>query len=520
MSFVKYEENRENISSGITTLKPLSLKQPDVALENSHVEENKCEPPQVASDKETIQVSYQKAKEQLAEGIATKLITTFIEDAVDVVCRIASHQHRQTETKSQNGVEAHRQVGAEDTIHEMKPKKEQGITGEVLKRISHMLSNVLLEDALHTVIQIYRRPIVMVRCSRPREEIQAVSDQNVVSKKVSSILASLDCPKSPKERYRPQDLMVLSVVPDDVEEVTDHSSTALEDIQLGPVLNTFHDQQTELFDDQEWFEDDLGLSSKGRQDDQLLLQQQLLLEQYQQYFYRQIPNKPPPPYTPPQSTTPRSKVDLQKAAQPKAFSFVPQSYEELKEITDKTAVDVFDKLVLGHNLWDIHCNDQFFQEESNNREVTILSQQSFRTFIFNLIKEITADLYHIGCQEVLPLWVRRQQLTPKPPLPSCASQFTTTVENCVAQKLGFKPCNKSNISSRCGFKKLVRKKRDFVDTILIQELKEEEQEWVCYDEDEVTVKIQISSAIFNFLLDDAIHLAKRLFERTTHLLEK
>ncbi|XP_076347829.1 uncharacterized protein LOC143245407 isoform X2 [Tachypleus tridentatus] len=504
VSSLRHEENRED---GGTTLKPVSLRQSEVDLENCHVEENKCELPQVATNEEQGQVPYQThQQQQLAESITTKLLITFIDDAVNVVHRIAAQQqHRQTETKRQHGVEAPRQVTGEDTIHEVKPKKEQRINGEQLERISHMLSNVLLEDALHTVIQIYCRPTVMVRCTHPRGESQTVSDQNVVSKKVNSILATLDCPRSPKERYRPQDLMVLSVVPDDIE-----------DVQLGPVLNTFH---TELFDEQEWFEDDLGLSSKERQDDQLLLQQQFLLEQYQQYFYQQIPNKPPPPYTPPQSTAPRSKVDLQRAAQPKAFSIVPQSYEEVKEITDKAANDVFEKLVLGHSLSDIHSNDQF-EEEQNVEEITQLSQQSFETFIFSLVKEITADLYNIGKEEILPVWVRKRQLTPKPLLPSNARQFTTTVENCVAQKLGLNSCNKSTISSRCGFKKLVRKKTDFVDTILIQELREEEQEWVSYDEDEVTVKVQIASAIFNLLLEDTIHLAKRLFERTSHFLER
>lgn len=61
--------------------------------------------------------------------------------------------------------------------------------------------------------------------------------------------------------------------------------------------------------------------------------------------------------------------------------------------------------------------------------------------------------------------------------------------------------------------KLGRKKRDFVDTILISELKEEEPDWVNYDQDELTVKLQIADSIFNVLIDDTVNTIKNLDQK-------
>lgn len=47
-------------------------------------------------------------------------------------------------------------------------------------------------------------------------------------------------------------------------------------------------------------------------------------------------------------------------------------------------------------------------------------------------------------------------------------------------------------------------KKDFVDAILIQELREEEPLWVDYDEDELAVKFQVADAIFESLLSETV----------------
>ncbi|KAK3514627.1 hypothetical protein QTP70_021536, partial [Hemibagrus guttatus] len=56
-------------------------------------------------------------------------------------------------------------------------------------------------------------------------------------------------------------------------------------------------------------------------------------------------------------------------------------------------------------------------------------------------------------------------------------------------------------------------KRDRVDYILIQELHNEEKEWVDYSNDQITVKMRLANEIFSFLLDDTISVLNHIYSR-------
>ena len=47
-------------------------------------------------------------------------------------------------------------------------------------------------------------------------------------------------------------------------------------------------------------------------------------------------------------------------------------------------------------------------------------------------------------------------------------------------------------------------KKDFVDAILIQELREEEPSWIDYDDDELAVKFQVADSILDSLLSETV----------------
>jgi hypothetical protein len=51
-----------------------------------------------------------------------------------------------------------------------------------------------------------------------------------------------------------------------------------------------------------------------------------------------------------------------------------------------------------------------------------------------------------------------------------------------------------------------RKKRDYVDEILMKESHEEESAWTSYDEDEVTVKNEITLGILDSLLVETVQV--------------
>ncbi|KAG2463761.1 CE350 protein, partial [Polypterus senegalus] len=58
--------------------------------------------------------------------------------------------------------------------------------------------------------------------------------------------------------------------------------------------------------------------------------------------------------------------------------------------------------------------------------------------------------------------------------------------------------------------KFGRKKRDRIDQILVQELPEEESQWVNYDEYELFVKMQLTDTVFDVLLKDTVDVLQKI----------
>lgn len=106
-------------------------------------------------------------------------------------------------------------------------------------------------------------------------------------------------------------------------------------------------------------------------------------------------------------------------------------------------------------------------------------------------------------------WMRPQKLSPKSLLPSSKEAINNNIQKEIKKALKiYEDPSSSNQRKQVSWSslKLGRKKRDFVDTILIGELKEEEPSWVNYDEDEVTVTLQIADSIFNYLIADTVNV--------------
>ncbi|XP_072344844.1 uncharacterized protein [Scyliorhinus torazame] len=61
--------------------------------------------------------------------------------------------------------------------------------------------------------------------------------------------------------------------------------------------------------------------------------------------------------------------------------------------------------------------------------------------------------------------------------------------------------------------KYCKSKRDHVDIILIQELQEEEYQWLAYADDELTVKMKLTEDIFNILIHDTVDVLNTICNR-------
>ena len=58
-------------------------------------------------------------------------------------------------------------------------------------------------------------------------------------------------------------------------------------------------------------------------------------------------------------------------------------------------------------------------------------------------------------------------------------------------------------------------KKDYIDALLVEELREEEPQWVNYDEDELRVKDQLTDGILEDLINETVGLISQIQSRRT-----
>ncbi|XP_015907783.2 uro-adherence factor A isoform X1 [Parasteatoda tepidariorum] len=261
----------------------------------------------------------------------------------------------------------------------------------------------------------------------------------------------------------------------------------------------------------DWFDDTFMMP----QADHSQLEQQLMIQQYP-FYYRKIPNKPPPPYTPPTAVF-NAQAALQLALKREKAAAQNDPVAHVTKNIDFIMEHVTDLFIAakkqGSLLTDI--KDPNFNAVIEKLGLTIPCQITFLDLIFDASKEILLDLYQ-EIEEVPQPWLKPKRLTPKPPFPCDKDKILPVLQKEVEKTFKLLPKDQTNVWQRkrptWSTLKLGRKKRDFVDTILISEIKDEEPDWINYDQDEVTVKFQIADSIFDQLIDDTVTTLRKLEE--------
>ncbi|XP_013412629.1 centrosome-associated protein 350 isoform X2 [Lingula anatina] len=237
----------------------------------------------------------------------------------------------------------------------------------------------------------------------------------------------------------------------------------------------------EEFGGNEWMDDDFGLS-----------------------LQRQIPDKPPPPYpgtamelAPKQEY---SKLDLQKLTE-ELFYAVPHKKEEVIKLT-WNAVDAFwAARRYGEPFDSVMPPGDYFTSEDRGQDIEATSRRVYKKMIFELVGDLIKDIY--ADEEDLtpepwekPRKIQHRYYKGKAP-PTTCDHLKEVVEHHVLNLTGLSKRPKMDEKT---VKLGGRKKKDLVDLILVQELREEEPSWVNYDDDELAVKFQLADAIFDSLL--------------------
>ncbi|XP_077505325.1 uncharacterized protein LOC144115064 isoform X2 [Amblyomma americanum] len=355
------------------------------------------------------------------------------------------------------------------------------------------IADKLVSEAIDSVLAIAKEEGLLSAVS-----VESGSQVSNVSQKVNAILASIEEPRNSREFQRPQDLMVLSTDLDD-EEFSWKDASAVpvhalsEDAPSEAGAKALCSRAVQAEDcflstttEQDWFDDDFGL---GSGDNAL-------------GYQRRIPNKPPPPYSPP-------KGGFMSRLFSEAAWKVPNTESEVSALVRKAAATVYTTVMQGRSLAELAFNQEYIDEKAPAKAfiTDTNSHHAYCEFLFDLVKETARELF---CTEATdmppPPWQRSVRLRRKQPLPSTLESFVHILERKVMSVPGL------HENSELAFRNFDNRGLSFVDMFVYSEARSEEPEWVDYSREEVVVKDQVATAIFQLLVDDTLEVLKSLWQ--------
>lgn len=147
-------------------------------------------------------------------------------------------------------------------------------------------------------------------------------------------------------------------------------------------------------------------------------------------------------------------------------------------------------------------------EDEADDDLEANSKRVYRRLVFDLTGSLLKELLSEEAPSNRPSWMkakpRRKRRLHRGLQPLVHEQdFLPVVEQQVLNLIGLG-------DARPSLERVRRKtplkagKKDFVDAILIQELREDEPLWIDYDDDELAVKFQVADAIFESLLSETV----------------
>ncbi|XP_062458362.1 centrosome-associated protein 350 isoform X5 [Pezoporus occidentalis] len=247
-----------------------------------------------------------------------------------------------------------------------------------------------------------------------------------------------------------------------------------------------------LGDDQDWFDEDYGLSSHKVQQKQA--EEPAVLPKVEP---QQVPAKP--------------------CEEPLA---VPHTAVEVEVMVHAAAEELWKLKELGHDLQSFSLHTDL-DSTLKKQDTDTINKQVYKKVVFDLTREIFGEMFAEDPNLNQPIWMKPCRI---------ASAYFRRVKDpndldeiksfIAAEVLKFFSLRKEP-NHKTDWQKMMkfgRKKRDRVDHILVQELHEEEAQWVNYDEDELCVKMQLADGIFEALIRDTVDVLNQINEKQRRLL--
>lgn len=211
-------------------------------------------------------------------------------------------------------------------------------------------------------------------------------------------------------------------------------------------------------------------------------------------------------------------MELQKLTE-ELYYAVPNKRSEIEKLV-ASAVDIYwNKRRYGEAIDNVEPPDMYFTKEDNNNDLENNSRRVFKKLLFDLTGEVIQEIYKDDDEIEPPPWQKvkskRQKYFRGAQPPREVEVLKPIVQEAVIDTLGINGSRKADKN-----KWSIRKKKDHVDTILVQELREEEPDWVNYDDDELAVKMQLTETIFDSLLSETAQTMNKIYRKRQAMQQK
>ncbi|XP_068397449.1 centrosome-associated protein 350 isoform X3 [Eschrichtius robustus] len=249
-----------------------------------------------------------------------------------------------------------------------------------------------------------------------------------------------------------------------------------------------------LGDDQDWFDEDFGLSSSHK-------------------IQKNKAEETIAPLMAEPKGAPQKPCETLLA--------VPHTAEEVEILVHDAAEELWNWKELGHDLHSISIPTKLLGCASKGLDIESTSKRVYKQAVFDLTKEIFEEIFAEDPNLNQPVWMKPCRINSsyfrRVKNPNNLDEIKNFIATEVLKLFSLKkePNHKTDWQKMMKFG---RKKRDRVDHILVQELHEEEAQWVNYDEDELCVKMQLADGIFETLIRDTIDVLNQISEKQGRML--
>ncbi|XP_031163251.1 centrosome-associated protein 350 isoform X2 [Sander lucioperca] len=281
----------------------------------------------------------------------------------------------------------------------------------------------------------------------------------------------------------------------------------------------------ELGEDQDWFDEDFGLSSRREQQRLKQREEEVRLGRsglsagpalggLASSGGEQQVKTPPRPELP---------LPLPPKLPEQPAMVVPHSATEVEKMVHAATKEIWESCCLGKEgalilsqLPNPKPSQEYLGIEAMRQDQEALCVRSYRKAVYDLTWEMLQEIYAEDPSADQPQWVKPRRVKSsffhrvKTP-----GDLTKIQEFISAEVLKLYGLTKDH-SQKTDWQKMLKfgkKKRDRVDHILVQELHEEEAQWVNYDEDELFVKMQLADSIFDALLKDTANVLTLIYDK-------